>query len=311
MSSYKFQNSFCQKPPGQVNGNSLDPHKSCYICFDTYNPITGTHISEEPVQLACGHVFGAACIEKWISIKNTCPLCRTEIYCANNTMADPQSRFEDIWLDPDIYTVYHPNPDEEMHCPASKAKRRSTRRKVSSSDHTEIEDVWVSIAFDDDTDDDVDYHGSPEFTALVLFGHEFTLTPFDKQPKFADLDSLFDDLLAGHEQWMAESIGDAEVEVEEELPCNKICLDATGMRAVQDVYVHRKAPRGLGIPSGGNAPAEDEVVLDADTKELSEAKDEVVVGMVALRGCISGLGTAESLSRALEADCIRAAFARL
>jgi hypothetical protein len=44
-----------------------------------------------PVQLACGHVVGDTCISKWMSTKNTCPLCRFELLHVDHD--------DDLWID--------------------------------------------------------------------------------------------------------------------------------------------------------------------------------------------------------------------
>jgi hypothetical protein len=48
----------------------------CSICFD--------HIQEIYI-LKCNHVFHEECIQKWIHIKNECPLCRCVIHLHDNT----------------------------------------------------------------------------------------------------------------------------------------------------------------------------------------------------------------------------------
>ena len=54
----------------------------CHICNERF--LSGKH-PERPVTLRCGHIFGEACILKWISPlsdtrgRNSCPLCRTSI----------------------------------------------------------------------------------------------------------------------------------------------------------------------------------------------------------------------------------------
>lgn len=47
---------------------------------------------------ACGHVFGAACIQKWLLGRNSCPMCRTKLFpptevCEGRAEADPRSHW--------------------------------------------------------------------------------------------------------------------------------------------------------------------------------------------------------------------------
>ena len=50
---------------------------TCPICQEAFE---NTARPEVPVRLPCQHVFGALCISSWISIKETCPLCRTVLF---------------------------------------------------------------------------------------------------------------------------------------------------------------------------------------------------------------------------------------
>lgn len=45
--------------------------KNCSICQET--------ISYEYLMLTCGHGFHRKCLEKWCSVKESCPLCRVSI----------------------------------------------------------------------------------------------------------------------------------------------------------------------------------------------------------------------------------------
>jgi hypothetical protein len=42
----------------------------CKICYQDFN------IKEYKRNLKCNHFFHKKCIDKWIKIKNTCPICR-------------------------------------------------------------------------------------------------------------------------------------------------------------------------------------------------------------------------------------------
>lgn len=54
---------------------------TCPICQEAFE---NTARREVPVRLPCHHVFGALCISEWISIKRTCPLCRTVLFDPNS-----------------------------------------------------------------------------------------------------------------------------------------------------------------------------------------------------------------------------------
>ncbi|KAK8224942.1 SNF2 family N-terminal domain-containing protein [Phyllosticta capitalensis] len=56
---------------------SIDAEEECSICFDGLNDVTkATHT---PVITCCAHVFGSDCIQKWIEMNHTCPLCRAKL----------------------------------------------------------------------------------------------------------------------------------------------------------------------------------------------------------------------------------------
>uniref|UniRef100_A0A7C9DJ44 RING-type domain-containing protein n=1 Tax=Opuntia streptacantha TaxID=393608 RepID=A0A7C9DJ44_OPUST len=50
-----------------------DQNKVCTICLDEFEPV---NVGK---QLSCGHVYHLNCIQTWISICNTCPVCRDNI----------------------------------------------------------------------------------------------------------------------------------------------------------------------------------------------------------------------------------------
>ncbi|KAM0799830.1 hypothetical protein BDR22DRAFT_822201 [Usnea florida] len=47
---------------------------TCPICQEAFE---NAERPEIPLRLPCQHVFGISCLASWMSIKNTCPLCRT------------------------------------------------------------------------------------------------------------------------------------------------------------------------------------------------------------------------------------------
>ena len=48
---------------------------TCHICQEVFD----TTSREIRVRLPCHHIFGAACISNWMSINETCPLCRADL----------------------------------------------------------------------------------------------------------------------------------------------------------------------------------------------------------------------------------------
>lgn len=75
MLSYRDQNTCCPDSV-HISGDFMDPENSCCICYRNYCFTDIEQGTEVPVQLACRHVFGGACIEIWASTNNNCPLCR-------------------------------------------------------------------------------------------------------------------------------------------------------------------------------------------------------------------------------------------
>lgn len=67
--------------------------KRCGICREIYGTnITGSGIvTEDAVRLPCGHEFGFECLSTWLSpkeSKNSCPLCRRELFPAASEVED-------------------------------------------------------------------------------------------------------------------------------------------------------------------------------------------------------------------------------
>ena len=48
------------------------PVKQCAICHEEDTVVRRT--------LRCNHTFHVHCIDKWLTVNNTCPLCRQKIY---------------------------------------------------------------------------------------------------------------------------------------------------------------------------------------------------------------------------------------
>ncbi|EKX42226.1 hypothetical protein GUITHDRAFT_44855, partial [Guillardia theta CCMP2712] len=52
-------------------GEESEGNDTCMICFEQWTN-TGEH---RVVCLGCGHLFGASCIQKWLSERKHCPTC--------------------------------------------------------------------------------------------------------------------------------------------------------------------------------------------------------------------------------------------
>ncbi|CAA0393564.1 unnamed protein product [Arabidopsis thaliana] len=49
----------------------------CSICLESL--VSGPK-PRDVTRMTCSHVFHNGCLLEWLNRKNTCPLCRTEIY---------------------------------------------------------------------------------------------------------------------------------------------------------------------------------------------------------------------------------------
>ncbi|KAK2986578.1 hypothetical protein RJ640_001707 [Escallonia rubra] len=45
----------------------------CTVCMEGFNSCAGGK------QVPCGHIYHAACITKWLSLQDSCPLCRCQV----------------------------------------------------------------------------------------------------------------------------------------------------------------------------------------------------------------------------------------
>ena len=53
----------------------MQPVETCSICLEELDA-TGSH---RALQLHCGHIYGQECIDQWLTINKSCPLCFKEI----------------------------------------------------------------------------------------------------------------------------------------------------------------------------------------------------------------------------------------
>ncbi|KAB0801642.1 hypothetical protein PPYR_03828 [Photinus pyralis] len=59
-----------QSPRHRRRRNSNDSEKDCVICFDVLK-------ASSIKQLTCGHKFHADCINMWLNVRDSCPICRS------------------------------------------------------------------------------------------------------------------------------------------------------------------------------------------------------------------------------------------
>jgi hypothetical protein len=62
--------------PYPQRGGALDPADECCICCETLGETQAKPIHRIP---ECQHAFHASCINAWLEIKQTCPLCKVEV----------------------------------------------------------------------------------------------------------------------------------------------------------------------------------------------------------------------------------------
>ncbi|KAJ2509716.1 hypothetical protein H4217_008207 [Coemansia sp. RSA 1939] len=65
--------SISKLPRRRVTAEEVDRKLDCGICMDEYNK------DEEVVELPCKHIYHKDCIEHWLKMNGTCPVCRTRI----------------------------------------------------------------------------------------------------------------------------------------------------------------------------------------------------------------------------------------
>ncbi|CAI8607045.1 unnamed protein product [Vicia faba] len=57
-----------------VTTSTIDAESICCICL-----VHLSNASSTPIQLRCSHIFHTDCIQKWVNIRQTCPLCRADV----------------------------------------------------------------------------------------------------------------------------------------------------------------------------------------------------------------------------------------
>uniref|UniRef100_A0ACD5TID0 Uncharacterized protein n=1 Tax=Avena sativa TaxID=4498 RepID=A0ACD5TID0_AVESA len=52
------------------------PERDCPVCLEAFGEDDGVKVVP-----ACGHVFHAPCIDRWLDERNSCPVCRCAVVC--------------------------------------------------------------------------------------------------------------------------------------------------------------------------------------------------------------------------------------
>merc|ERR1719265_2693627 len=68
-------------PPNATNDER--PPNECCVCSEEYT--SATPMKRTP----CGHYFHTECLEKWLKVARTCPLCRLDL---EDAVEDPESQ---------------------------------------------------------------------------------------------------------------------------------------------------------------------------------------------------------------------------
>jgi hypothetical protein len=166
-----------------------DPHERfCCICFWPYISTNTTTVpeAEEPIQLACGHTFGLACVESWVSANSNCPLCRC---------------FTDI---SDISTPAHEWYDAVEYI-------RSSNRLDNSDTDSDLGDDLDGLLEFFDAHECLDDHQREINWVTTIRGRKrfHSLWQDADTSGIADLQLSFDDLAVCHAYWMAETLDES------------------------------------------------------------------------------------------------------
>ena len=104
---FKMEKKYCKK-------SDNDPNKlefpECSICLMEINE------GRDTILLPCGHMFHNGCVTKWLSIHNTCPLCRFELPTDNDDYERQrnernQQREANIRNNPNVHPIDFNHPE--------------------------------------------------------------------------------------------------------------------------------------------------------------------------------------------------------
>ena len=125
-----------------VSEPEVDPLAgSCCICFRTYS--AGPE-PEDPIQLACGHVFGTSCIDTWAETSGTCPMCRAKLDFAD----DRSSIYEEASATPARFPTSRFSHNADFSCRSGALLDGDSDSDVDSQAGSEEGDIWLSALED-------------------------------------------------------------------------------------------------------------------------------------------------------------------
>jgi hypothetical protein len=185
--------------------HNVDPlADSCCICYHPYSFDPMDPEAEEPVQLVCGHVFGATCIEKWVRTNSTCPLCRAEL--KSQSIIDEEAALEAFsyhddfsWHDEVGYDSDTDGVSEAEYFDAHQDFESPSQIHYRSS-----EDIWLTVAYHEES--------PPLYTPLK------PSFPFDDIDTVElAIDDCHDELVVCHKQWMSNYLNDEERDDEDSI----------------------------------------------------------------------------------------------
>ncbi|KAH7064001.1 hypothetical protein BKA63DRAFT_608760 [Paraphoma chrysanthemicola] len=166
--------------------------ESCNICYHNFSDPD----AEDPVALACGHIFGTTCIEKWTSINSTCPMCRADLFKTDFSI-DHGSEIDDR-MDP-MALLQQPVELDSLDEDYSWAGPI-------------LDPVFVKVD-DDGTDSECseqcfDTHDGFDQPSILSAKSSFDLD--EVQLYDLDLYECYEELRSSHEQWMSEFLEDKD-----------------------------------------------------------------------------------------------------
>ncbi|CDP03261.1 unnamed protein product [Coffea canephora] len=79
----KLSESNASRHNRQVELPAVAATGACTVCMEAF--------VETGKQVPCGHVFHAECIGKWLTVRNSCPLCRFSVFSAGQASSTTTS----------------------------------------------------------------------------------------------------------------------------------------------------------------------------------------------------------------------------
>lgn len=128
-----------------ISAKDIPNSPDCHICMAPFN---GTENPESPIQLPCKHILGRACISKWLSTSNTCPLCR---YILFDQKEQQQQRQEELPPSPPFPIFHTPSgrPFRTFREPFSTIDIGAVlqRAGLSTEEALSFQDDWSDICW--------------------------------------------------------------------------------------------------------------------------------------------------------------------